>query len=90
MAAPWIQKRIAQRLDIQESQTVTLWYYNEVPIVAWENIRKMRKEGSIAPFLIIQKSGKEQHGVELVTGLIRTLKSCTESWAHPVTGTMDH
>ena len=84
-AAPWIAKRLADWLDWLGSQTVTLKCDNEPAILALaQEIRRLRREGSITIFEHPEEGEKQSNhlaegGVNIVKGLIRTLKSSTES-----------
>ena len=84
-AAPWIAKRVADWLDSLGSQTVTLKCDNEPAILALaQEIRRLRRESSIT-ILEHPEEGEKQSNhlaegsVNIVKGLIRTLKSSTES-----------
>ena len=84
-AAPWIAKRVADWLDWLVSQTVTLKSDNEPAILALaQEIRRLRRDGSITIFEHPEEGEKQSNhvaegSVNIVKGLIRTLKSSTES-----------
>ena len=84
-AAPWIAKRVADWLDFFGSQTVTLKCDNEPAILALaQEIRRLRRESSITVFEHPEEGEKQSNhlaegSVNIVKGLIRTLKSSTES-----------
>ena len=84
-AAPWIAKRVADWLDSLGSQTVTLKCDNEPAILALaQEIRRLRRESSITIFEHPEEGEKQSNhlaegSVNIVKGLIRTLKSSTES-----------
>ena len=84
-AAPWIAKRVADWLDWLGSQTATLKCDNEPAILTLaQEIRRLRREGSISIFEHPEEGEKQcnhlaEGGVIIVKGLIRTLKSSTES-----------
>ena len=81
-AAPWIAKRVADWLG---SQTVTLKCDDEPAILALaQEIRRLRRESSITIFEHPEEGEKQSNhlaegSVNIVKGLIRTLKSSTES-----------
>ena len=83
-AAPWIAKRVAG-LDSLGSQTVTLKCDNEPAILVFaQEIRRLRREGSITIFEHHEEGEKQSNhlaegSVNIVKGLIRTLKRSTES-----------
>ena len=84
-AAPLIAKRVADWLDSLGSQTVTLECDDEPAILALtQEIRRLRRESSIT-ILEHPEEGEKQSNhlaegsVNIVKGLIRTLKSSTES-----------
>ena len=84
-AAPWIAKRVAAWLAWLGSQTVTLKCDNEPAILALaQEIRRLRREDSITIFERTEEGEKQSNhlakgSVNIVKGLIRTLKSSTES-----------
>ena len=81
-AAPRIAKRVADWLG---SQTVTLKCDTEPAILALaQEIRRLRRDGSITVFEHPEEEEKQSNhlaegSVNIVKGLIRTLKSSTES-----------
>ena len=83
--APWIAKRVADWLDWLGSQRVTLKCDKEPAIlVLAQEIRRLRREGSIAVFEHPDKGKKQSNhlaegSVNIVLGLIGTLKSSTGS-----------
>ena len=88
MPAPWISKRVADWLDRLGIQTVTLKCDNNPATLApAQEIRRLRIESSIT---ILQHSEEGDHlaeaSVNIVKGLIRTLKSSTESKLRPEIG----
>ena len=84
-AAPWIAKRVADWLDWLGSQTVTLKCDNEPAILALaQEIRRLRREDSITIFKHPEEGEKQSNhlaegSVNIVKGLLRTLKSSTET-----------
>ena len=84
-AAPWIAKRVVDWLDWLGSQTVTMKCDNEPAILALaQEIRRLRRESSITILEHPEEGEKQSNhlaegGVNIVKGLIRTLKSSTES-----------
>ena len=84
-AAPWLVMRVADWLDWLGSQTVTLKCDNESAILALaKEIRRLRREGSITILEHPEEEGKQSNhlaegSVNIVKGLISTLKSSTES-----------
>ena len=84
-AAAWIAKRLADWLDWLGSQTVTLKCDNEPAILALaQKIRRLRREDSITIFKHPEEDEKQSNhlaegSVNIVKGLIRNLKSSTES-----------
>ena len=84
-AAPWIAKRVADWLDWLGSQTATLKCDNEPAILGLaEEIMRLRREGGITIFEHPEEGEKPSNhlaegSVNIVKGLIRTLKSSTES-----------
>ena len=84
-AAPWIAKRVADWLDWLGRQTVNLKCDNEPAILALaQEIRRLRRESSITILDHTEEEEKQSHhlaedSVNIVQGLIRTLKSSTES-----------
>ena len=86
IAAPWIAKRVADWLDSLGSQTVTLKCDNEPAILALaQEIWRLRREGQHhhrRAYLRRERSRATvllRSSVNIVKGLIRTLKSSTES-----------
>ena len=91
-ATLWIAKRVADWLDDFGSQTVTLKCDKEpaIPALAQE-IRRLRREDSITIFEHPEEGKKQSNrlaesSVNIVKGLIRTLKGSTESNLRTETG----
>ena len=96
-AAPWIAKRVADWLDWLGSQTVTLNCDKEPAILALaQEIRRLRRDGNITIFEHPEEGEKQSNhlaegSVNIAKGLIRTLKSSTESNLRTASAdTMDH
>ena len=83
-AAPWVAKRLADWMDSLGSAKVTLKCDNEEAIVALAiEARRMRREGSVTILehpeeYESQSNHLAESGVNVVKGLIRTLKSNLE------------